>query len=195
MDPGRKIDFQTWESLVCFQSSPGFGGLGGRSFSATRHSSSKNPPIDPLSLGRRLALADPRVPQGAGRAAVDADAAAHALVVVDDEQGVRRLSQGGDLLALTVGHDVRGQHVDAVPGADVLAGAAEDTQLRGEGDVPAGLYPLLEPVGVDRGQGVVVMDARLVRVHRSILSRRLLVATGGLALLLTGRKVLRGPFF
>src|SRR4029453_3851335 len=38
------------------------------------------------------------------------------------------------------------------------------------------------------GQRFVVVDAWLVRVHRSILPRRLLVATGGLALLLTGRQ-------
>src|SRR5262245_6584369 len=35
MEPGRKTDFQNCDSRVRFQSSPGEGGLGGRSFNAT----------------------------------------------------------------------------------------------------------------------------------------------------------------
>src|SRR6266540_2061097 len=117
MEPGRKIDFQTCDSRVCFHSSPGLGGFGGR-FNATCVSSRSTARGShwhghalffvaawSLPLRRRLALADPRVPEGAGRTAVDADATAHALVVVDDEQGVRRLGEGRDLLALAVLHD------------------------------------------------------------------------------------------
>ena len=102
----------------------------------------------------------------AGRAAVDADAAAGALVVVDDEDRARGLGQRLQGLGLRARHDVRGHHVDALPRADVLAGAAEDAQLRRERDVPLGLDPLLQPVGVDGAEDVVVVDLDAVVAHR-----------------------------
>src|SRR6266513_2934765 len=68
----------------------------------------------------------------AGRAPLHAQVAARAGVVVDHEQDVVVVHVPGDLVGARLGHDVRCQHEDAVPGADVDATLAQDAELGDE---------------------------------------------------------------
>ena len=121
-------------------------------------------------------LRQARIVQGVGGATVDADRAARARVVVDDEDRGRRSTSSRTTSWSAPSTMSGGQHVDAVPRADVLARAAQDAVVGIEHQVLRRLHALGEPRGVHRLHDVVGVDVDLGL--RDTASRRLPVSAG-----------------